>query len=439
MKVLVRSALLLLAVALVGGCEVTEEKIDLWKGTQNGPKKLAGTLIDPGVSTELRAKAAVALVEIKELDLFHESFQKMEKSDSQALIESAAPILGKLVNGDGGGLAEKTLQTTQVDAKDGLYLMLDYAEGPAREAVIKPLVAWCAGGNFNIRAMAGSYNAQAIAKKVGGPAAMGLADTLVIGQLAIEPIAKLVKDIGDEAALAKASEKLAGELTGNVEKIQEVHLVAAAIIGGAPVADALLDLAVNQKLTPELRRFALRAFSMSLENEGVKAEKRHFEILFQMAENREYDQYQREETYMTIAQAGGKDEAERVSRLLEEDNFFWRLVGLRCLLRMDGEAWLGKALKTKKLVREDSEVAEIVEWTAKFPKLADSLRSLLNDRNSFVKGVAIYALAQVGDKSKDVELLKKKTGDRAKLQSGFEHKTVGEAAAFAVAQLEKKG
>jgi len=438
MKVVVRLALLLLAVALLGGCEVTEEKIELWKGTQNGPKKLAGTLIDPDVSTELRAKAAVALIEIKELDLFHESFEKMEKSDSQKLIESAAPILGEMVKGEGGGLQEKTLQTTQVDAKDGLYLMLDYAEGPARQAVIKPLVDWCAGGNYNIRAMAGSYNAQAIAKKVGGPAAMGLANTLVMGQMAIEPIAKLIRDIGDEKALLAASEKLAGELEGNVKRIQEVHLVAAAVIGGDPIADVLLELATNKEITPELRRFALRAFSMSIDTESIKPKKRHLDALFAMAENTEYDQFQREETYMTIAQAGGEDEAERISKLLSEENFFWRLVGLRCLMRMAGDTWLGKALKTRKLVREDSEVEEIILWTSKFPKLADTLRKLTENRNSFVQGVAIYALAVVGEK-KDVELLKKLEGKKTRLRKGFDHKTVGEAAASAVEQLEKKG
>ena len=46
--------LLLVSVLVFGllGCEVNEEKIELWKGTQNGPKKLAGTLIDPEI--ELR-------------------------------------------------------------------------------------------------------------------------------------------------------------------------------------------------------------------------------------------------------------------------------------------------------------------------------------------------------------------------------------------------
>jgi len=438
MRFIVRLVLLLFSILFASGCQVTEEKIELWKGTQNGPKKLAGTLIDPDVSIELRAKAAVALVEIKELDLFQEAFQKMEKADSQQLISQAAPILGSMIGGD-AGLDENSLTPTQVDAKDGLYLMLDFADGASRDAVVQPLVRWCSSGNFNIRAMAGSYNAQAIAKKLGGPAAMGMADVLVMNQRAIEPISKLIKDIGDAAALEKASARISAELMANIDKVEEVHLVSAAIIGGAPVADMLLAMATNKGLSPELQRFALRAFSMSLETGGLQATQAQVDILFTMAENREYDQYQREETYLTIAQAARKEDAERMSKLLLEDNFFWRLTGLRCLLRMDGEGWLEKALTTKKLAREASEVGEIVEWTSKFPGLADTFRALLGNKSAMVKGVAIYSLGVTGDKAKDVPLLQKLSSSGTKLPAGFKHATVGEAAAFAVAELDKKG
>ena len=48
MKASVWGALILGVGLLVAaaGCEVNEEKIELWKGTKNGPKKLAGTVID---------------------------------------------------------------------------------------------------------------------------------------------------------------------------------------------------------------------------------------------------------------------------------------------------------------------------------------------------------------------------------------------------------
>ena len=49
---------------------------------------------------------------------------------------------------------------------------------------------------------AGQLNA--IVKKIGAPAAQELTGLLTMDQIAIEPIAKLVRDVGDASALAEA-------------------------------------------------------------------------------------------------------------------------------------------------------------------------------------------------------------------------------------------
>ena len=51
MSVCIRVASLgFMALLIAVGCAVNEEKIELWKGTKNGPKKLAATVIDKEVS-----------------------------------------------------------------------------------------------------------------------------------------------------------------------------------------------------------------------------------------------------------------------------------------------------------------------------------------------------------------------------------------------------
>jgi hypothetical protein len=428
--------LLCLTLIPLASCEVNEEKIELWKGTQQGPKKLAGTLIDPSVAMELRAKAGVALVEINNWDLFRESFQKMEKADSDKVALAIAPLLEQMMQGDGAG--GETLAKEQVDAKDGLFIMYDYTSGPGREAVLKPLIAWCADKDYNIRAMAGQYNVRTIVKKLGAPAAESLSELLAIDLLVIEHVAKLIREVGDKGALEVASTKLAGVLKANVDKIEEVHLVSAAIIGGTAVADTLLDLATDKKLNAELQRFALRAFSQAVENENIAPSQERIDRLFGMGENVEYDRYQREETYLTIAQAGSKQDAVRVRKLLVEEDFFWRLVGLRCLLRMDGEGQLEHALAHEKLITSGDEISEVVTWVAKFPKLLPKVRELTGHANPYVKGFALYVLGAAGE-AQDVALLEGLAGDRTKLPKGFQHGTVGEAAKAIAADLAKKG
>jgi hypothetical protein len=430
--------LLFLTMCVSTGCQVTEEKIETWKGTQNGPKKLAGTLIDPSIDINLRVKAAVALVEMNEWGKFKESFPKMEKSDSEKVILALAPILGELSRGEGGGPQEKSLAKMQVDAKDGLYLMLDYVQPGSRNAVIEPLLAWCVEGNYNIRAMAG-YNVRAVVKKIGEPATDALATLLTTDQIAIEPIAKLIVDVNNKSSNKKASEFLSKQLKTNFKQIGEKHLVAAAIIGGHAIADTLLDLATDKNLTDELQRFALRAYSQSLTNGSIKATRKQIDILFVMAENTEFDKFQREETYLTIAQAGGPRDSERMTKLLTNEVFFWRLVGLRCLLRMDGKNQLAGALNTKKLARDNEEISEVIIWTSRFPKFVEQIRAVLKGGNAFAKGVAVYALGVVGSLDKDVPMLEGLLNNKTRLPDGFDHKTLGEAAKAAINEIKKKG
>ena len=94
---------LFLGALLSLGCDVTEEKIERWKGTKNGPKKLASTAIDPGIAIPLRAKAVVALTEIQDRDdedvwaLYTKTFEKMRKADAEKILDLAVPVLAKKV------------------------------------------------------------------------------------------------------------------------------------------------------------------------------------------------------------------------------------------------------------------------------------------------------------------------------------------------------
>jgi hypothetical protein len=434
MKRITSSIAAILGCLLLAACTVTEEKIELWKTTQNGPKKLAGTLIDPGTPLDLRAKAGAALVAINEWEIFRESWSKMERADAQTVIQGIAPLLGAVVTGGGG---DAPLTREQIDAKDGLFILVDQADGPALETLRGPLIAWCTQGEYNQRAMAGQYNTKTIVRKLGPPAADAMIPLLAIDEVTIEHVANLIREVNDAGVIEKASGHWAGVLQADVAKIGEIHLVVAAILGGEALADTLLELARAKDLNAELQRFALRAYSMSFEKGHMKSTPARMAKLFEIGENPEYDKFHREETYLTIAQIGGVEDAERVGRLLQDKDFFLRLTGLRSMLRMDAPGQVKKALETKGLATSAQDIREIIEWVGKFPEAKETLRQLTVAGSAFARGVAIYALGTLGDAS-DAEALEKLGGVKTKLPKGFEHRTIGEAARAVADGLKKK-
>jgi hypothetical protein len=428
------SLLIVLGCLALAGCTVTEEKIELWKTTQNGPKKLAGTLIDPAVPVDLRAKAGTALVAINDWDLFREAFLKMDRTDVQGVILGMAPLLGAVVAGGGEATA---LTREQIDAKDGLFIMVEYADGEALAALRQHLIAWCTGGEYNQRAMAGQYNAKTIVRKLGAPAAEAMIPLLAVDEVTIEHVAGLIREVDDPTVTEKASAHWATELKSNVAKVGELHMVVAAIIGGEALADAMIDLATAKDLNAELQRFALRAYSMSFEKGHMKSSPARMERLFALGESTEYDKFHREETYLTIAQIGAKTDADRVGRLLLDKDFYLRLTGMRCMLRMDGPGQIKRILETKGLAVSAEEIRDVIDWAGKFPELREALRGIAATGSPFARGVAISALGAVGDAT-DAETLAKLAGDRTKLPKGFKHGTLGEAARAATEELKKR-
>lgn len=441
-SIMMKTIGLALGMLFVLGCEVTEEKIELWKGTKNGPKKLAATAIDKEVPVPLRAKAVVALSEIRDRDdedvwdIFLKVFQKMEKSDGQKVVDAAITPLAKKVNDGSKGAISKH----QVGAKDALYIMIDYASDKGKVEAEKALISWCTQ-DYNIRALAGKYNIRSIVKKIGAPAADALVSLLSLDEVAVKFIAELIRDINDETVLDKASAKLAGELKGNLKKVQEVHLLSAAIIGRDPLGKAFLEMAANTEITPELRRFALRAYSQGLKTGSIEATDAHVDALFGVAENAKLDRAQREEAYQVIAQAKRKKDLPKLRNLLKSKDSAWRSVGLYCLLSMEGEVALEKILKdieAYKMAKTEEDIDDITVRITAFPKLIPTVRKLLGSDSAFVLGIALGVLGEVGG-AEDVARIKKLKGNDDNLPKGFKHKRVSDAAEAAIAQLAERG
>jgi hypothetical protein len=435
--------LLVLGLWALTGCEVTQEKISLWKGTKNGPQKLAGTVVDSEVSLDLRAKAAVALVEINAWERFRGAFKKMDSAEAALVANTVVPILAEKLDGNGTVSSRRgisAISKLQVDAKDGLYLLLDHAGAAGQKDAQAALIAWCVKDD-NTRAMAGQYNAKTIVKKIGPAAAAALVPMLTVDRVAMKHAADLIREVNDKVVLAKASAHLAGELGTHIDQIDHTVLSAAAAIGGVPVTDVLVDLATDRDLGAKLQRPALRALSTGVKNRTVELNDSHIARLFSLAESRKIDRHQREEAYYVIAQAGRMSDLPRMRRLLARKDPFWRAVGLECILRVDGQGQLKGVLHSiarfKRTMKPD-DVEDVIRRVSSVPGLLPQARELLGSRSSFVRGVVLGVLGRIGTED-DARNLTKLFNDKTKLPKGFKYTTLGNAARAAARAIEMRG
>src|SRR3954453_13915459 len=83
---------------LVGACDdVTSERIQQWKNTEKGPHKLAAAVGQGGLTPELRAQAAAALIDIGQPDTVNAAVAAMPTADRQRVLAALVPIYAQVM------------------------------------------------------------------------------------------------------------------------------------------------------------------------------------------------------------------------------------------------------------------------------------------------------------------------------------------------------
>ncbi len=420
---------------LCAACEVTPEKIELWKGTQNGPEKIAAAIVNLKLDPGIRAQAAVALVQIGRWPILDKAFtyETMTEAERAKVADAMLPILTTML---GDVTRPGSPQKSQVDAKDALVFIFPWVSAPQKEEVQKQLIGWIQG-DFNSRYLAGESSIKKIAIVVGPPIYKAMAD-MVRGDLdVLEPLCKLLKEGKDATALRIASQKLAESLQKSGPESTEAVFKAATVIEGEPLQKQLLAMAANTELPAGVQRYALRAYAL-FPNPADIAQ------LFAIAENEKNDRFHREESYYAIASMKHVEDLPKLLPLLKSKDPFYRGVGFKVCLQVGGAPKLSEilAFASKQDVKwtwEDMNEFVIMRIAGQMPDhlapLLDVLRKSLGDPSPFVRAVAVHVLALKGN-AKDSDLLKPLASDRARVQ-GFSKPTVGEAAKEAIAALGK--
>ena len=159
----------LLAFLMAGaGCDkVSHDNIEKWRGTQQGPDKLADALGDDGVEPALRAHAAQALVALGESDKVIEAVALMDAEPKQLVLSELVTRLW-----EDARIADPMQVPTQrqLAAKDMMFTLRPQADGELRERIDGYLLDWL-GGNYERRASMGNVEGEAIVRAIGPEAA----------------------------------------------------------------------------------------------------------------------------------------------------------------------------------------------------------------------------------------------------------------------------
>jgi hypothetical protein len=198
---------------VLGGCKVTPDDVEAWKGTVKGPGKIVAVLQSDNYDMALRTSSALALIEMERSDVngvaeLQRALSRLEEPTRQEIIQGLVSDLTRMmVGGDSAGRDGPTPQ--QVQAKDAAYILIPEAGPKARQELTEAVVNWYSV-DFNGRSLAGNYSAEQVVRSLGAPAAKQLVDALNprMPQPAIVKIAELIGQVGTSATKKRAAERL---------------------------------------------------------------------------------------------------------------------------------------------------------------------------------------------------------------------------------------
>lgn len=204
---------LTIALALwVAGCEKTShESIDKWMGTQKGPGKLKKAFADEGLDADLSAHAGANLI------------KKGMDPDARAALETMSPgrraqVIGKLAPRlwDLARVEDERLlpNPSQVSAKDALFGLRKWADDAQKQQIDAYMSDWYAVASYEKRAEMGANLGAAVVRQL-GPAAGKKLMSVVSSVIAAPGQDKTRNRIHDELLLGLAA-------SGNAEAVSYI-------------------------------------------------------------------------------------------------------------------------------------------------------------------------------------------------------------------------
>lgn len=382
-------ALLLPAV----GCRTSNEDVNRWASTVQGPKKLIAVLTHDKYPIDLRVESALALIRMKprngrrvgiegsdDQPGLMASLGQMSPAERTALVSRLVPALEAEIKkpppvAQGGQVAADQ----SIPYKDAAFALLKHEGGrlvpdeQLRKRLRDALSAWISV-NFAQRFDDSSqmYSVKQMVGELRADAVKNLPAQMLPGASKVDAIAELVADYGDPDAKLEASKRLvvignetaseawikqkspgveaankAAKLTPTpdqfrqqLEQYQEEELVRVFTsmkrVGGAPVVDFLLGFAQDTKQSAKRRAAALAALQGHLDRNSGK----HADAVLAVAAAQDTPDQVRDVALQRVGEFPRAMVVSRLYSLFDSKSWKVRWVAAELVLRMSDTSQL---------------------------------------------------------------------------------------------------
>ncbi|MCS6914415.1 MAG: hypothetical protein RMK29_06190 [Myxococcales bacterium] len=432
---------MLLLLALGGGCGVSAEDISRWKQTQKGPERLRAALADAHLRSELRAQAALALVDIGRCDEAAAVLREVEEPARRAILRLAMPqLVARLQEGP----ADRVPTEAQIRAKDALFVLRLLGAPEERKLADEALTAWVVA-DLSGRLSAGSIGSERILLDIGARAQGALLAVLSrasLGSPNLLPAASLLGRLGDRESRRRAAEQIMGLLRpvlsqGQSSGVEEGMRALGAL--RAPEAARFLAALAERGPVP-LRQRAFAAL-------GAAGDPTALELALQVAWDRREPGGVREAAFSYLERLG-EIAVDGLCRIIAdpkeggERGQLARYRAVEAALAAGGAAAVGRVLKALPeegtYDREDFVAFVVRQLTALGPTARPYVRTALQSQSWVARAAALMALGEAGE-PQDAEAMAAHFGDPARLRGrGWTETTVGELARRQAERLRSK-
>ncbi len=413
----------------VSGCEVTKEKIDIWKQSDKGAAKLRACVRDDGQTMAIRTECAQALAGMGLVYYLGKDLNEISAADKKTI---TADLAKKLVASMKGSNPKET-NNVKLEAKDALFSIRGMLEPKQKDEVDREVVTWILGDFAKRRE--GDHGAEKIiktSKSVAGPILAAAIDQGGTPPLAV---AVLINKVGSQEDRDAAAKKLV-ELAKKEKKLSAFTLKALGMVNSAHAIDYLLGM--TQRGQMQTRTFALRALQIEPNVRTLAVAKAI--AADDTLKGKEEKLIVREEAFNLLALIKDPKALDILLGFLEHADKDIRYTAMHRIIVGFKVKGLPKLLERLSIsyTYERSDLADLVVSyiTDLSAKALPPIRTGLNSKNWMAKLVCIQVLAKIGTK-KDLVALEKLVNDTTKIK-GWDKATIGSEAKAAAKMIRSR-
>jgi HEAT repeat protein len=283
-------------------CEsATSERIEAWKGTQKGPDRIEGALRSSNVPANLRAEAAVALVDIGKPEKVDEIMAALEAGERWEILKT-------LVDIDIKGMASPQLPKAR-DARDTLFSVRQYAPPEEQKRIDTALLASIEKDLSEGRFSGGRHSLDKLLTAIGPPSGPMLVRLLGDAKAPYKGLAELLVKVCDEATRDKGGAALLGRISAG-KPIPNDMWLALGMLGGPTVTDFLSTKV--QKGPPEEAIAAAKALQQARYPSVLQ-------MALKIAGDGKANKELRDEAFGVVEKIGGPEAQKGLLRIIAED------------------------------------------------------------------------------------------------------------------------